>query len=208
MTLEDQREFFRQCDELNWKPYCTIVGGEPTLHPQYEQLLDELIDWAGTSRIQLWSNAYGEKSQRLVQLTRDKRVSVCQETQKPDGAIREKPAGEYWVSDIYVAPADFGFTRPPCFQHQAGLCGLGVDAEGYFPCAMGGTLAAVLGIPCRTRRLADLFDEQLVAKMTEAMCSTSCGHQWMMHRVDVDALPRKFDTPMSPRWHAAFGDRK
>lgn len=209
MTVEDQREFFRQADALNWKPYCTVVGGEPTLHPNYEQLLDELIAWAGRGRIQLWSNGYGSKAKELVQLTAKKGVSVCLETQKPEGAIRSKPEGEYWVDDIYVAPEDFGLTRRPCFQAAAGLCGVGVDAEGYSPCAMGGTIAAVVGRPCRTKVLADLFDKDKVAAMMESMCG-ACGHQWARRQPELDmaALPRLFDTPMSPLWVRAFEGRK
>lgn len=209
MTLDDAREFFRQADVLGWRPReITFVGGEPTLHPDFLEFVRITQAWLGKP-VQVWSNAYRPRAQELVQIARRSGASICRETQKPGGAIRSKP-GEYWVDDIYVSPLDFGVERDPCFQHASVICGIGVDGEGYSPCAMGGTIAGLLGAACRTRVLADLFDRDQVARMTAAMCA-HCGHQMMGRRsdlVDVAALPRAFDTPVSPTWARAFEGRR
>ena len=211
MALEDAHEFFRQADGLRWKPDAiTFVGGEPTLHPEFLRFVEVTQAWLG-KHVQVWSNAYRPKARELVQIAaRQLGVSVCQETQKPAGAVRAKGEGEYWVDDIFVSPHDYGVKRDPCFQHASVICGIGVDAEGYSPCAMGGTTAGLLGVGSRTRVLADLFDAAKVARLTEEMCR-HCGHQYMGRRQDlvqISTLPRRFDTPMSPTWVAAFEGRR
>lgn len=211
MNLSDALEFFEQADGLGWKPSeITFVGGEPTLHPEFLRFVEVTQKWLGKPA-QVWSNAYRPKARELVQIAaRTFGTSICQETQKPGGAVREKGEGEYWVDDIYVSPADYGVERTPCFQHASVICGVGVDAGGYSPCAMGGTTAGLLGVRSRTKVLADLFDREKVAEMTREMCK-HCGHQYIGRRsdlVDVKALPRRFDTPMSPTWIAAFEGRR
>lgn len=206
MTLDDADEFFRQADALNWHPSIILVGGEPTLHPDFESFVDLVHQRTGQPP-QVWSNAYSPRAQR--QLLRIKgKASVVPDTAKPDGAVRGPTEDRsYWVDDIYISPADYGLTRDHCFQHASAICGVAVDHEGYTPCAMGAIHAALLGVQCRTKRLADLFDKEKVAAMTAAMCR-NCGHQMMGKQVDASTLPRRFDTPMSPTWEKAFDGRR
>lgn len=212
MTLDNLRDFFRQADALNFKPWLTLVGGEPTLHPQFNEFVRECVAWAGERRVQIWSNAYRTEARQLVKLGRKDGAGVCNETRKPDGAVRGAVDGSFWVRDTFVSPSDYGLARDPCWQHQSVLCGISIDAEGYAPCAMGGMMAALLGADCRTKTLADLFDKERVAEMTKAMCA-HCGFQWadrpeFEHGIDVDALPKLFDTPMSSTWEQAFRGRR
>lgn len=211
MNLTDALEFFEQADALHWKPSAiTFVGGEPTLHPDFLRFVEVTQAWLGKP-VQVWSNAFRPKARELVQIaSRTLGASVCQETQKLDGAVRAKGEGEYWCEDIYVSPHDYGVERSACFQHSSVICGIGVDAGGYSPCAMGGTTAGLLGAKSRTKVLADLFDREKVAEMTREMCR-HCGHQYMGRRtdlVDVKTLPRRFDTPVSPTWEKALEGRR
>jgi hypothetical protein len=209
MTMDDLRDGFSQADALGWKPSITIVGGEPTLHPDFTALVKACVEWSG-GRVQVWSNAYRPQADELLQIARRDGASVCKETEKRAGAIRfPKPPGEFWVRDTFVSPADFGITRKPCFQHGAAICGVSLDAHGFSPCAMGNTIAGLLGVACRTKVLADLFDKEKVAEMTRVMC-LSCGQQFSDRQpeIDIEALPKMFGVPVSPTWAAALEGRR
>lgn len=212
MTIEDGVEFFRQAKALGWRPRVTLVGGEPTMHPQFQDFVDlarENTDEAP----QVFSNGTQAKTQRLLQIARDRGASVAAETQKPNGTIHGPADYEGWELDVFVSPEDHGYPlRPPCYQHASVICGVSVDHEGYAPCAMGGAIEALLHVGGRTKVLADLFDEEKVAKMTADLCR-HCGHQYIKasggaFQRQVDESPRLFDSPMSPTWRKAFEGRR
>ena len=220
MTLEDGREFIRQADALGWRPeLVTLVGGEPTLHPDFQGFLKMLQAWP--TSVQLWSNAYRPQAQQLIELATRKGATVCRDTQKPGGSIAvsdithepgapgRRPNGEWWSIDVFVSPDDFGLPlRAPCFQHSSIICGISVDHEGYAPCALGGAIDALLGLGVRTKVLADLWDAEKMAAMTAALCK-HCGQQKMerIEGVIAQCDTSRFGTPMSPTWVKAFEDR-
>ena len=226
MTLDDAREFMRQADALGWRPdLVTLVGGEPTLHPDFEGFVDLLVSWP--TKIQVWSNAYRPRATELVQLAmKRKGVTVCRDTEKPGGSIAageitfdkdnlgKRPDGSWWSLDMYISPDDFGLPlREPCFQHSSIICGIAVDHGGYAPCALGGNIDAlltpILGPGGRTKQLADLWNPETMARMTAHLCR-HCGQQkmerieGMLERCDTS----RFGTPMSPTWIKAFEARK
>ena len=42
MTLDDAKEFVRQCKEINWYPEIILMGGEPTLHKDFFEFIKVL----------------------------------------------------------------------------------------------------------------------------------------------------------------------
>jgi hypothetical protein len=219
MTLEDAREFCRQAEELQWYPAIILIGGEPCLHEDFFGFVELALDFMRRHRgapgaadyVQLWSNQTSAESKARAAEAERRGVSLCNETTKDHSMVLER-------DDIYVSPRDVGFgQRPPCFSHASILCGISVDHEGYMPCAMAGMIDALLKLGLRTKRLADLFDEEIVADTTAKMCE-HCGHnvsfsglpdatiaEW---REKVDATPRRFASHMTPTWMKAFEGRR
>jgi len=212
MTLEDAEEFYRQADVLAWKPRIILIGGEPTLHRQFQQFLQRAIEWSGQD-VQVFSNGYSPTAQRALRFDGIRGpVSIARESLKPSGSVMRNADFPAWTDDVFVSPSDFGKPlRAPCYQHASIICGVSVDHEGYAPCAMGGALEALLKVGGRTKRLADLFDCETMAHMTEALCR-HCGHQavvqGILDREDVDGCEQRFGTPMSPTWIRAFEGRR
>lgn len=212
MTLDDVREFFRQADDLCWKPRITLIGGEPTLHPQFLEILDMCTAWS-EHRVEIWSNAFAPRAKQLLKLARKKGAAIQKDTQKPMGARRgPRSETDYWVLDQCISPADFGITRDACFQHHSVICATAVGANGYGPCSLAGGIDALLNVGATTRTLADMFDREKVAALTEAACR-HCGSQFMErddkgHTTDVSHLPVRFGVRMSPTWVNAFQGRK
>lgn len=225
MTLDDVREFIRQAQELDWVPGIVITGGEPTLHPEFLEIVriaSEFTHSTGKSEIaterasgnyvRIFSNAYTEKSRRLLEEASARyRASIVRDTWKLGGSVTSAADYPGWVDDVFVSPTDLGKPlRAVCYQACSQICGLSVDSEGYSPCSPGGALGALLGVG-KTKRLADLFDQQKVAELAAALCR-HCGSQAVgmniLTREEVDAQPKLFNSPMSPTWVRAFEGRR
>lgn len=212
LTLDDIHELFRQCDELRWYPRVTIVGGEPTLSPIFEEAVRVATEWCVRRRrdwaVQVFSNQFTPKSRALLTKVNQRYLaSICDDTAKLDGSIMVDSPGRDWRDDMYVSPTDLGMPlRAPCWMHSSQICGVSVDHDGYSPCAPGGAIDSLLKVGGRTKVLADLFDPEKMAAMTAALCG-HCGFGLISPEQKAD-LPKHFGVPMSPRWVEAFRGRK
>lgn len=209
MTVDDVKEFFRQCRELNYNPLVLIIGGEPTLHPDFDEICRLAREFRGPGKeVQVWTNG---RDRQLVDRIRAKyQMSVPEET------FKDKSRIDFPWDDYYISPADFGIQRKKCWQHGSEICGISVDSLGYMPCAVGGMIDSVLKLGLRTKNLADLFDNNKNAEITEKMCQ-HCGacysnmvggeerEQWREYLV---SQPKRFGSHMSPTWFEATKDLK
>lgn len=225
MTIDDVHEFIRQATELDWVPGIVITGGEPTLHPQFLEIVriasefthstnksDRATERASGNYVRIFSNAYTEKSRRLLEEASGRyRASIVRDTWKLGGSVTSAADYPGWTEDVFVSPTDLGKPlRAPCYQHSSEICGISVDSEGYSPCSPGGGLGALLGVG-KTKRLADLFDREKVAALSAELCG-ACGSQAVgmniLTREEVDAQPKRFGAPMSSVWIKAFEGRR
>lgn len=200
MTIGDVKEFFRQCRELNFNPDILIIGGEPTVHPNFLEIVKLSREFKGNGLVQVWSNG---RDRAMIDHIRDKYQASC-----PEETFKAKSRTDFPWDDYYISPADYGIERHKCWQHGSEICGISVDSGGYMPCAVGGMLDGVLKLGLRTKRLADLFDNEKNAEITKKMCE-SCGaclsqllngeelEKWRKY---VTSQPKRFGSYMSPTW--------
>lgn len=208
MTVEDVKEFFRQARELNFNPDILIIGGEPTLHPNFLEIVAIAREFKGDGLVQVWTNG---RDRELVKLIREKyNASVPEET------FKEKSRTDFPWDDYFISPADFGIKREKCWQHGSEICGISVDSGGYMPCAVGGMIDGMLHLGLRTKRLADLFDNDKNAAITEKMCAHcgACnskllvGNDLTEWRAYLNKQPKRWGSHMSPTWTKATEGRK
>lgn len=207
MTVEDVKEFFRQCRELNYNPLILIIGGEPTLHPDFQEICRLAREFKGPGKeVQVWTNGRDRELNELMK--RKYQMSIPEET------FKEKSRVDFPWDDYYISPKDFGVVRKKCWQHGSEICGISVDSFGYMPCAVGGMIDSVLKLGLRTKRLSDLFDNEVNAAITEKMCAhcgacysniTSEKEAWRNY---LSAQPKRFGSHMSPTWYKATENLK
>lgn len=198
MILEDAREFCRQARELIWSPRIIIIGGEPTLHPEFLDFVAIATDFA-PGRVEVWSNGKRPRAKFLLdQVRADGQAKVIEGTIKDASVIHE-------VYDIFLSPADFGAGREPCGTHASVTdpdCGISVDAAGYSLCCMGGMIDGLLGLGVRTKRLADLWDPDFARNQTRSLCR-HCGQHLGIDGRRIAASQVVGGTLLSPTWIAA-----
>ncbi len=200
MTVEDAERFIEEARDLKWKPEIWIIGGEPTLHPQFLDFVDIAYEFG--SRIRVMSNHFTSKSQALL-AEAEKRHPGCVRPlcAKPMGAV------DHYRRDYCIAPRDFNVLRStPCHVHSGFRrgCGISVDHDGYTVCPNGGAIDGIHNLGLRTRRLADLFDPKIAAKQTEVLCGQYCGCEWVPAEDPTKLLRECHGVPASPTWQAAF----
>lgn len=218
MTIEDAVEFIRQANELKWRPRVIIIGGEPTMHPQFKEFCLLAKDWTRSfpvNFVQVFSNGHSEATRKLLFEMRDKHdISLCTDEWKPEGSMTGQE--KHWDMGTFVSPMDAGVGYSgDCYQHARQICGVGVDHDGYALCPTGLSIVKVLGMKegiGYTKRLADLFDPVKAEAMTQAMC-THCGFCMRQRGTEekrekfkayAKTLPIKHGSPMSPTWVRAF----
>lgn len=224
MTLGDAEEFIRQADEIGWRGFqpnkekarILIIGGEPTLHPDFLAFVKMASVWSGTY-VQVFSNGYGDRARELLSMAHSRYGASIFDLGFKRASV--KTPGDYatagWRLDMLVSPADAGLPSPPCYCHSAEICGLGVDHEGYSMCPIGASVRAIVGPP-RTKRFADLFEMDSAERMTADECR-HCGYEYHKRPLPqsvkedwdryVATCPTIQGCKMSPTWAAAMQDR-
>jgi len=167
MSLEQVKKFVDESIEIKhqWRRI-DVIGGEPTLHPEFGQILEEIKrykDWAKRCKVRLTSNGTGEKVKRVL-------------SQIPEWVeVRnsEKEKGKRKFEAVNDAPIDKGI-KDALSCSIPWRCGLGLSRYGYFLCGAGASIARVFGLGCGVRSIDRLTVEALQEQQRQ-LCKL-CGH--------------------------------
>lgn len=198
MTVAQIEYFIKESIELNW-PWerFHILGGEPTLHLQLEEICTLLADYKKRYRptmlLRLLSNGHGRLTgvrNKIESLG----IGICVESKTP-GVTPD------YFRNIRLAPVDEGITEcGACGIFGERGCGLGVTRYGIFLCGAGAGMSRILGLDIGIKHLRDATPENF-AKQAEALCKY-CGH-WNGGEREHTWIT-KCDKEMSPFWTTAI----
>jgi uncharacterized Fe-S cluster-containing radical SAM superfamily protein len=148
-----------------------LLGGEPTLHPQFFEILEVLIgyrsNFSSDTRIVVVTNGYGKKVQQV--LARIPGGVSIQNTMKESGV---QPA----FRSFNIAPRDVAAYRSADFRNGCSIidqCGFGLSPSGYYPCAVAGGIDRIFGWDIGRQNLPS--DDDRMYDLLERFCS-HCGH--------------------------------
>ncbi len=195
MTVGQIRRFLEESRErgVAWKKI-HLIGGEPTLHPQFGEILEMVREYRGRyspgTNIKVTTNGFGDQVSRVlagipkdVDLRNTRKISRQQ-----DDFIRFNLAPR--DSPDY-AGADF--SNACCVTRDAGI---GLCRFGYYPCVGAGAIDRIFGFDCGRKTLPDP-DDGMEAELMR-FCSL-CGFFRLNYTSEVDG-----GLTMSPTWQRAY----
>lgn len=201
MTLSQVERFIRESfdQKRKWRQIW-IEGGEPTLHPDIDLILDILIDYkrmySPLLKIQLNSNGFGDETIRKLERI-GKRIKIySSEKNSPD--VKDFCA-------FNVAPCDFETFKDTDFSmgcYLPSFHGLCLNMNGYYHCTCAGGIDRVLGLDIGFKKLPGREDRWWERQMS-AFCRY-CGHFSVNNRYHLTNAPPDVDYLISDSWRKIF----
>lgn len=170
MTVEQIQRLIQESIDKDVKWYeMRVIGGEPTLHPNFFEILRELLEYkrnhSPRTRISLSTNGYG-------QMVRDNLSKVSKEVVIIDSSKESKTQLFYRFN---MAPKDSIWYKYADYSNACyvtALCGTSLTPFGYYPCLVAGGIDRVVGFDLGRKELPS-FDDKMLAEL-QVFCEL-CG---------------------------------
>ena len=203
MTVRQVERFIAESVELEW-PWerIRILGGEPTIHPQFVKIVELLVDYKSKHNpnlfLTVFSNGVGKIDEYRGWL---ERLGVVIYIAQKDGSIPEY-FDNMWVAPIDTVPGE----QPPCGIFGIRSCGIGLSAHGYYACGAGASIARVSGQDIAIRKLSDLTYNKAYGQ-TKTLCNL-CGHAVGFSRHQTDGSYTPMTTDRGAYWTKTLAEYK
>lgn len=177
-----------------------VLGGEPTLHPEFLEIVDELRRyraWHPACVVEVVTNGHGGRVQaRLQRLPSD----VWVENSKKLGPVQPS------FGPFNLAPVDDPAYRHADYSNGCSImhdCGMGLTPLGYYPCAVAGGIDRVIRRNLGRNELPDDGDGMETA--LRELCRL-CGRFRDGHYVPKNLRPALEEEKISPTWERLYGE--
>lgn len=198
MSLEQINKFVQESLDLNYKWYTIVIyGGEPTLHPDFFEILTSIKkykDKYNDCRVELGTNGYGTVVNKVLSKVPD--WIVINSTSKQSNIQK--------FSTYNIAPIDLkkyrkkNFSRGCWITHRSGL---GLSRYGYYSCGAGASMDRIFGFNVGLKNLS-LVNRKAIVKQLRQLCQY-CGH--FKENYETETIT---EDKFSPSWEKAYNDYK
>lgn len=182
-----------------------LLGGEPTLHPEFLGILDELLryrKWSPSSVVEVVTNGNGKAVKTML-----KKIPVGIVIENSEKAGNLQPL----FGPFNLAPVDDPAYRFADYQNGCAVmkeCGMALTPLGYYPCAVAGGIDRIEGNGLGYAHLPADGDNMI--KAAEKLCRL-CGHFREGHFIPNSIRPLTLEQKMSRTWldlYSKWRDRK
>lgn len=189
VTPEFVARHMLEAEESNhrWKDI-NIIGGEPTIHPRFREIVHVLLEYQKKSgcKLEVSTNGYSEQTRKEIEWV--KSLGCVRVTNSKKDGIR--------------VPRHIGFTQAPSDTHPELVeykgCklprtqGIALDYRGYYVCATAAVIANIFDLNIAIPHIKDVTIESMISTYN-TVCSR-CGHY----------TKAKCKEEPSPQWRLAL----
>jgi hypothetical protein len=196
LSLEDIERFIKETiDEKHQWGLITLTGGEPTLHPDFEEICDLLCDYKAKNNpgmgFQVVTNGYGRITEECMAYAKSKGMGV--------GLAYKAGRNRCLYVPVNDSPSDNGvpFTLG-CNISQD--CGPDFNFLGWYECTPTAAAARVFNYEPIGKTLHEFLEKTRSDSYIPVHCK-HCAHSWPERK-------REMAQVTSPTWQKAFDDYK
>lgn len=203
MSINQIREFINESIEENysWK-VISVLGGEPTLHPDFTQIIkciynEYILRFSQNTKIKIVSNGYTEHSRKLLD-----QVNIIPNVVINGKSFKVNNKPEYFIPfNKITINEDLKYSKA-CWVTS--YCGIGLNKYGYYGCSVAGGIDRVIGIDKGIKRLKKIRNN--VEEHFSIFCKY-CGNFYNYSVNKGDFIPREelnildLTETMSEIWH-------
>ncbi|WP_287492391.1 radical SAM protein [Sellimonas sp.] len=161
-------------NEVCWEQI-RILGGEPTLHPEIENIVEAIFDYkskySNRTIVTLVTNGYGEYVNKMIRKLSEKYNIVIENSKKKSNMQPN-------FSTINKAPKDMKKYCNEDFSRGCwipSVCGMALDIHGYYPCSAAAAADRIFGDDIGRKKLPLLNDD--FHDVLSIACGR-CGHYY------------------------------
>lgn len=202
MPVQTIRDFLSQTEKTihQWESV-HILGGEPTLHPNFIEIITLLDDWfqkhSPSTELKIISNGYSRKTREIL--------SMIPKRWYYENSFKDSQNIPYF-EPFNIAPIDLPKWRTEDFSKGCWIsqyCGIGLTPQGYFPCAVAGGIERVMKLGKGEQTFPN--NDKVLQDMYSDYCRF-CGHFLQDHylqREERETERYKF-SEISKSWEKAY----
>jgi hypothetical protein len=201
MSLSQIKKFVKESLESGYKwDNINILGGEPSLHPQIEEVIKELKvlkDYNPKTTIRFITNGFGKKVNEVISKL-PSWVAIINTNKKSPVQLFQS------YNDAPIDHKEFLHSKFDKGCETTESCGLGLTRYGYYICGAGASIDRVFGFDLGIKKLSLLSDAEL-DKQRKILCKY-CGHYKYKNLADKKCW--KKEEEISPSWEKAYKNYK
>lgn len=199
ISLTAIREFVDQSirEDRRWNRI-RLLGGEPTLHPDFLTIITEIERYIAHNPsvlVEVVTNGFGSKVTRMLS-----EIPATISIENSDKTDSIQPS----FGPFNLAPQDSRWYRFADYRNGCSIassCGIGLTPQGYYPCAVAGGIDRVLGIKSGRKLIPDSTDE--MRDLMDVACRL-CGRFRDGHYVPVKLRPPLYEQQTSESWQEIY----